>query len=377
MSRRTNSTQSLMDGKEEAYTGPDESPAPIRVKPMPGEEQGSTFEQTSEAMSTGTTGEGLTITHNAGTVSTENFAVWELSRKVFDNICFIFYCREHRKVLLNESGTGAGKGKTLKFFPYVQLPRAKKWNVAAIEGANSILSDIRPTLLRRIVKSDVSNSAKAKEAPFARFECIHIFRFQLPFSRSFITRLVYLALMKPTSNQNDRCCQDGAQCRWFALDDIIESKLTNVWGPEVGYFSNHLEKLVSNPPGPVGVTEYSMADARKYQTNADAQQSQVQILRNEEAMLAGAGVTNSDIERLYGDFIEHSFPSFFMIHDSFELFMAKRHEIETDVRKLRRYFHAFRTRGKPYMQFHELLLGLVSIDPRAMHGEVRVKMVFR
>ena len=51
-------------------------------------------------------------------------------------------------------------------------------------------------------------------------------------------------------------------------------------------------------------TEYSLSDAFKYVPRESP-------ITMEEQMLGQTNITVNDIERLYADFIEHCFPSFF------------------------------------------------------------------
>src|SRR5699024_1975206 len=87
-------------------------------------------------------------------------------------------------------------------------------------------------------------------------------------------------------------------------------------------------------------------------------------------------LSQHDRERLYADYIEHCFPSFYLSRDSFLMYMAK-HEIEIRTQVAVRYYAAFRIRAKHYMTFTELLLGLAAIDLRTDHKEARYKFVFR
>ena len=270
-----------------------------------------------------------------------------ISNNVFDSCCFVIVCPTHNRILLT-------RGNCV-FFPFVPLTPCRTWYDSSIEGALGIL----------LGQGNDSKVAMLKaNLPFKKFICMHIFRFQLPQSQRFVTRLIYLAMLQ--ANETVICCRNTTGCKWFPVEDAVSSRICNVWGPEVSYFTNI---AASNKPIVNTIVEFSLNDAFKYIPRE-------QPLSYEEQMLNYSNITINDIERLYADFIEHCFPSFFFTRDSFQVFMQK-HDIEVNTRTIHRYYTAFRFRSKQYMQFHELLLGLAAIDSRTPHGDARIKLVFR
>ncbi|OTF75823.1 serine/threonine protein phosphatase-like protein [Euroglyphus maynei] len=159
--------------------------------------------------------------------------------------------------------------------------------------------------------------------------------------------------------------------RWYPIGDAISRKISKIWGPEVSFYTNiAVEALNSNQPFVDSTaTEYSLSDAFKYVPRESP-------ITMEEQMLGQTNITVNDIERLYADFIEHCFPSFFFTKFSFDIYM-KKHQIESNTAIISRYYVAFRFREKQYMQFHELLLGLAAIDHRSPHTEFRHRFIFR
>lgn len=265
-----------------------------------------------------------------------------ISTTVFDCCCFLFYCGKHKQILLTKGN--------MKFFPHAQLHPGKPWHDYSKETAVQLLCEEQIALVD----------------PFARFTLMHLFRLQLPQSQRFITRLVYLVELKPDSKEIP-CCQNTRALRWFSRDDCASSNIPNLWGPEVSFFASALKKAdkkVENPQ-----VEYSLEDAYKY-ILADGAADEKPL----SAMMANLNV--SDTERVFADFVEHTFPSFFLTRDSFTAYMV-RHQIETRPKIINRFYCTFRLRNKKYLQFTELVLGLASIDQRTVHADGRVKYVFR
>ena len=93
-------------------------------------------------------------------------------------------------------------------------------------------------------------------------------------------------------------------------------------------------------------------------------------------MLKSIHITEKDVERLYADFIEHCFPSFYMCHDSFKFYMSKYGFEKSDTR-MGYLFRSFNYNKNGCLSFHELLTGLATIEPCTIHGESRVRFIFR
>lgn len=278
----------------------------------------------------------------------DNF--YRTSFNVTDNCCFLLLCPLHQRIMLR---------KRFVFFPYVPLNPTKTWHESSLEGALTLLTGNLKINSLKLMKEDI---------PFRRFICMHILRYQLPQSQRLITRLIYLAEINPDYPNIVCCGNNNVRYEWFTIQDAINQRINKVWGPEVSFFSN---VAISEPNIDTNtIIEYSINDAFKY-VPSDSPRT------IEEFLLISAHVTINDIERLYGDFIEHCYPSFFLTRHSFENYLVK-HQIELSGKTIHRYYSAFRLRGKQYMHFHELLLGLAAIDYRTPNdNEYRMKLVFR
>lgn len=282
--------------------------------------------------------------------SADGTPTFTTTNNVFDNCCFVLLCSVHNRILLSRGG--------IAYLPFVPLVSVKTWYDSSIDGALGILYG---------EKSNKAYSSK-KKLPFKKFFCQQIFRFQLPQTGRFITRLTYLAILDPN---NSSCCTKPAaeNFKWYPIKMAMQNKVPNIWGPEVSYYAHCCSAKDYRGQDNNTISEYSLNDAYRYFPHESPTMP-------EEQMLSRASVTSNDIERLYADFIEHCFPSFFFTRDSFRVYMQK-HEIESRRKRIIRFYAAFRSKDKPYMHFHELLLGLAAIDARTPHCSYRMEFVFR
>lgn len=254
---------------------------------------------------------------------------------------------------------------TRKFLPHAELGSVKTWTDVSIEAALALL-------LGKEANPENIQCFKDK-SPFEKFALVHLFRFQLPQSERFITRLTYLVVLRSSTIS---CCQKTSICRWYPLESAMNSQIATIWGPEVSYFANLLS---SNGSISETILEFSLQDAFKYMLYSEIDTLSVLSQENkheDELRKLLVNLSAHDVGVIYADYIDHTFPSFFLSYHSFHIYMAK-HEIEMRPAVVRRYFTAFRTQGRPYMGFSELLLGLAAIDARTAHQEARVSLVFR
>ena len=212
---------------------------------------------------------------------------------VYDCCCFVFHCATHNKVLLTKG--------TIKFFTHAPLNPTKTWSECSIETALKFLMD------------DIDQEKCIKllaQVPFDCFKLIHLFRFQLPQSQHFITRLTYLVQLGDEKSNEIKCCKNSSAFEWFPLQEVVSSAVSDLWGPEVQFFTslcenakkandaNKTDKDYASMRLDNAQVEYSLADVFKY---IDAQ-----VRPDEEkplvAMLSNLAV--HDIERLYAHFIE-------------------------------------------------------------------------
>ena len=139
-----------------------------------------------------------------------------------------------------------------------------------------------------------------------------------------------------------------------------------MWGPEVQDFSKSAEKVK-----PTGLTEHSLEKAFFYVPKGQPKSA-------EELLIKGTGIGESEVEKLYDDYIEHCFPSLSMSFDSFKGYLTKYLEdYDRNDARFPLLFNAFNYDKNNCLNFHEFLLGLASIEPKAPNEEARIKFIFR
>lgn len=193
-------------------------------------------------------------------------------------------------------------------------------------------------------------------------QCMQVLRIQMPHTLGFITRLTYYIQLN--ENSDFKCCRNSKRIKWISLDHILNQDVQYLWGPELVDFS----RLICRPTTPQ-VIEYSLEEAFLFVPRDPPRNP-------EEGMLKSINITEKDVERLYIDFIEHCFPSFSMTLDSFKAYMAK-YGFEKSDHRLLLLFRAFNCLDNGYLSFHELLIGLATIEPFTTHGQVRTRFLFR
>lgn len=265
---------------------------------------------------------------------------------ISDCVVLILHCLNHNRVAIQ---TTKIRNKKYRWFPFALALPKSTWQRMVFAIAMVVLGATNPNT-------------------FSVISCLHHFRLQLPRNQKYITRLTYYGHV---NNKLIDLCQSKGKAKdhveWVSLAEINNNQVKNLWGPEVQHYMNVLDKKVSVK---AALIEYSIQQAFSMFRIRDTPTNR------EEEMLRDSKVNEKDMERIYDDYIEHCYPCFYMTVTSFKCYMLK-HGIEHDQSKLDNYFNAFRFMEKPYMSFHELLIGLVAIGKEAPHCETRLKIIFR
>jgi len=215
------------------------------------------------------------------------------------------------------------------YVPYVPIKTGESWLVTAARLANRLLT--------------MKDDPKDDKVPFSEPVLVDQLRLQLPIYFDCITRVAFLVELTPSACKL-KYCERGANIAWYSLEDLTSGESQKkLLGPEPTMRSQFED-------GP-RVREKTVFDALLYPTDGD-QSVELQLLRS-------SGVTEDHILRVYGDFLQHTFPSEFMTKHSFKKYvkMAKL-EMPKGMDAL---FRAFATDGKWYISFREFILGLVVV----------------
>ncbi|OTF73023.1 hypothetical protein BLA29_000305 [Euroglyphus maynei] len=268
--------------------------------------------------------------------------------KLYDCYCFFVHCARHDKVCILRSTSSP-----FIWLPCVvaQLPQKNCWNKSAKDSIAWIFAN-----------ESNSRYEYLKRNPFySDIRLIEILRLQLPQTNRFITRLAfYVRLDSSIEQSSDKftCCQTTDRLDWLDLNHVRDGSVENLWGPELVKFC---------PP-------VNMMTAQKIEEFSSSQDG---IPRNiEESWLKSVKITENDVERLYYEFLEHCYPSYYMTSDSFRQCLL-RLGLDLPDLNMDRLFIAFNYMKNGFLCFHELLLGLVALEQDTPHDEVRIKFVFR
>ena len=280
--------------------------------------------------------------------------------RLYDCCVHVIICPEHNRIAtIRQAGN-------ILWLPFTPLPLNRSWNNGALYGLMIVLCQGNAEQFITL-----QNNLPQKQTYL-----INIHRIQSPQNTvTFITRLVYYTLLDP--KKYDNCCKDTtsqnikSRLQWLPLYNVFTqcNQTFCMWGPEVVEFARWYLS-----PGRQKVVE--LGRTKLFQTFVP----QRDVPRNaEEVMLKVAGITENDIQRLYLDFLDHLYPALHMTIWSFKQYMITRkfnHDYRYD--QTDRLFQAFNYHRNGFISFHELLLGLVAMDPKTPHQiEGRIKFIFR
>ncbi|KAJ6225804.1 hypothetical protein RDWZM_004349 [Blomia tropicalis] len=275
----------------------------------------------------------------------------QITERIYDCCAYLIYCPLHDQLAVSYQ-----LECDVVWLPFIPLPSNRSWNEGALYGSFLVLS------------GGVSDQfiELRDNMPYMEAFLVEVFRFQMPQTNEFVNRLVYYVRLNPNANNNNnfKCCQETDRLKWLKLEFINSGLVDNAWGPELVHFSKWIGLQT-----PQRIHSYSLTEAYRFVPHNPPHNI-------DEMMLQRANITHKDVERLYYDFIDHCFPSFSMTFCSFQYYMLK-YDFERDHIRIRRLFKAFNINRNGYISFSELLLGLAAIEPNSVHGEARMKFVFR
>ncbi|KAI1294145.1 Serine/threonine-protein phosphatase 2B catalytic subunit alpha isoform [Halotydeus destructor] len=270
---------------------------------------------------------------------------------VFDCCCLVITCPAHNKMVLSKSTKKV-------WLPYLSLQSTDTWSATARFGTNLALSAGDTSIL---------------PLPLTTPQLLHVQRLELPEIRRFVVRVTYSIKVSHEANEkkNWACCTETDFIQWVPLDHLSTGTTPYLWGPEPII----LLPLMKQSDAFIEPLEFSADDATNFLTN----QNRSTKSQNEELMKA-ALFKMADVSKVYGDFLQHCYPSFFMTFVSFAAYMVKIGWPPDDA-TLVPMFRAMSLFKRGYLDFHEFLLGLAAMEHATQHGglvgPVRTRYIFR
>lgn len=269
-----------------------------------------------------------------------------LNEPLYDCIIYLIYCSEHDKIAV----TNIEKSKCT-WLPFVILPDDVTWQMASHDGVETLIG-----------RNDAEMEAEEAErtAPIYEMHIIHLLRLMMPNNKTVVRLAQFVHLLK---NEFFPCCQGTDRVNWLPASDILSDRIEKAWGPELRILS----AMLTSPQQHI-IIEFGTNNALYY-FNLDKSPEQILLKANK--------LTAEKILDIFTDYVEHCYPAFYMCFESFRAYMLK-YGHSNDLGKLSRLYHAFCILGRPFIEFHEFLIGLIALEPNSANKlEARAQLVFR
>ncbi|KAH7643845.1 hypothetical protein HUG17_6207 [Dermatophagoides farinae] len=294
--------------------------------------------------------------------------------------CIVYlYCRQHQRLAIVEV-----QDRGL-FIPFTPIRRQESWQSAAERLVQNLI---------RLSKYNNNNNKNQNQhitqSMYNEPILMDILRIQIPDYLEFITRIVYRIELKCTDSMNI-CGQDinsNKTIAWYTINDVR-------------HHSDGHDYLGAEPM--ILITDNDNDDHNKLNYRESTIMTMLsnvfQLSKNSNRLLQQMNYNETDILRLYSDFLQHCYPSEFMTSLSLKNFLKKwQYELPTKiiessssggsgskilndldrnyVEKFRQLFsqenqqqqQQQRTKSNDsnskwlYLNFNEFILGLASID---------------
>ncbi|RWS00809.1 Calcineurin-like protein phosphoesterase, partial [Dinothrombium tinctorium] len=269
---------------------------------------------------------------------------------LFDCCSILIYCPKHSNFGLSRISSRKGL-----WMPFVALKSTEGWY---------------PSTVARLKQLLVVGSGAKNFLSFSPPELLHVYRIQLPTLARFVTRITYFSQLTHDPKHPTNCCQSNKSLTWISAEDITNQNIADLWGPEPLVFGN---AFLSNNIDRGAYTEFTLRDAMKYLPRDAPKTFQDELLKS-------AQFTEKDMTKVYGEFVQHVYPSQYMAFASFSDYM-KRIGWTNNEPDLQSVFRAFAFNGQNYLSYHEFILGIAALDKNTTHGgrsgELRCGYIFR
>ncbi|KAF7491171.1 Serine/threonine-protein phosphatase BSL1 [Sarcoptes scabiei] len=305
-----------------------------------------------------------------------NSALSTSRNRLYDCAVYYIHCVQHETVAVTVPSE-----KQAVWLPFMPIPTHRSWYEGGLAGLLIILSEGN---IDKFV--DLRN-----KPPFNEFTIIEVAAIQKPQTLEMINRITWLIKIDTTRSESNKfqCCQKNDSMVWVKEKDLEDGKLDYVWGPElIEIYRLHFAPRREENTWKQGQTNSNFSldtFPQMIKSNCNFIEHDLQTAfqfmpksppkTDEEAMLLSCNLSEKDIERLYGDYLNHCFPAISMTFHSFKIYLAKYKFIEEN--NLMNLFNAFNYNSTGSITFPELLMGLACLDSHSAHNEVRTKFVMR
>ena len=187
------------------------------------------------------------------------------------------------------------------------------------------------------------------------FELVHTMRMQVPVCLDFVERILFFTELKTVTNTNTCACSvtNNPSVSWHTFEDIVHHLSSKLYGPEPLIAAAHLIAKGSKAGFPDNcIPSYEISIRKLKDTITTGKDFQ---------LLRSAGFNFENLQMVYCDFVQHSFPSPFLLASTFGDYVTRTIPSlvkEHDVDKL---FNSFkRNSTMPYIDFFDYIAGLAT-----------------
>lgn len=301
-----------------------------------------------------------------------------------NNTCvLLIYCPQHNKVAVDRSNEAI-------WLPFCTLSPNMSYYKAAIEAFAVVLASNNDKMYRQIRATP----------PYDYMQLLDLFRLQMTETNKFITRVTYYFRLKPptpspaTSPSSSskiameksvsykkakfHCCQNSDRLAWLDLNYVCDGVIKNLWGMELVDLARVVKASMpassseGHKPLMQKLTEFGIERVFELLPRDSSNVN----MNLEQSLLKKMNVDAKDIGRLFNDFLNQIYPSFYMTIDAYNAYI-RFYQFETNIERIRRFFNASNYNNNGFLTFHEFLLGLIAMERGTPHNEFRIKFVFR
>lgn len=269
-----------------------------------------------------------------------------VNEELYDCIVYVIYCPEHDQVAI----TNVDRVKCT-WLPFVVLPEGVSWEKAANDGVTALIG-------RQDAEMDADEAERT--APVFFITYMHIMRTQISSSRIVLRLTMIVTLQR---NEYFQCCENSTRVNWVSCIDVLNDQLGRVWGPELKMMTSMLLSRNSYI-----INEFTLQNAMYYLHLSHS---------SEQSTLRANNVNEQNMQMLFGDYLEHCYPSLYMCLESFKTYLIK-YNFTWPEQQIYKLFVAFASQKRYFIDFHELVMGINIMEPTCKNNqECRLKFIFR
>ncbi|KAI1285043.1 Serine/threonine-protein phosphatase PP1 [Halotydeus destructor] len=269
---------------------------------------------------------------------------------IYDCCAVLITCNVHQNIALSTKNNRT-------WLPCVPLTSTDSWLTASRNFIDTCLTHGKSQLL---------------PLPVTKPHLLHLQQVQLPEVMRTITRII--VGVTSTAEMNDKgwiCCSEDEAVKWLPISDLVDGKVANLWGPEIPKLIA-ASFMISEEPEVLQSSVEEMYENLLPAPEVPAESVEHQLIRQSNYKL-------KDLNKIYGDYLQHCFPSFVMTKPSFANYMLRiGFEKETEMTRL---FNAFSSNRQNFIQFREFLFGLIAMEASTVHegflAAERTRFIFR